>query len=130
MLNDTILNNALLVIKNYLNAMEERDLLAAQTVLSKNIIMYFPGNKIFYNLEEVIEWTKSRYNWTKKNYDRFDPLIIEDTVIVYCYGTLYGEWINCSEFSNIRFIDRFSIKNNKIIEQMVWNDLAEFKQIK
>ena len=48
-----------------------------------------------------------------------------DGGIVYCYGTLSGEWPDGEAFSGIRFIDRFEFAGDLIARQMVWNDLAE-----
>ncbi len=118
---------AVALIEAYLNAMEDRDLAAAKAVLSDGFKMLFPGDQIFTTFEELIEWAKPRYRWVKKTYDRFDPLVSDDGIIVYCYGTLYGQWPDGSEFSGIRFIDRFVIKDSKIIDQKVWNDLAEVR---
>ena len=118
---------AITQIKNYLDAMENQDLSLAKSFLNKNFKLVFPGNNIFLTLDEVFDWAKLRYCWIKKNYDHFDPLISDDnTIIVYCYGTLYGEWLDKNTFSEIRFIDRFTLKEDKLLDQMVWNDLAEY----
>jgi len=45
--------------------------------------------------------------------------------VVYCHGTLSGEWPDGSAFSGIRFIDRFTVRAGKLADQTVWNDLAE-----
>jgi hypothetical protein len=45
--------------------------------------------------------------------------------VVYCFGTLYGEWSDGTPFSGVRFIDRFTIKDGLLTDQRVWNDLAE-----
>jgi hypothetical protein len=45
--------------------------------------------------------------------------------IVYCWGTLSGEWLDGAPFSDIRFIDRFVVRNGRLENQKVWNDLAE-----
>ena len=45
--------------------------------------------------------------------------------IVYCFGTLNGEWPDGQAFSGIRFIDRFEITQGRITRQQVWNDIAE-----
>jgi len=118
---------AVALIETYLSAMEDRNLAAAKSLLGDGFKMLFPGDQIFHSLEELIEWAKPRYRWVKKTYDRFDPLDSEDGVVVYCYGTLYGQWPDGSEFSGIRFIDRFVVADGKIIDQMVWNDLAEVR---
>jgi len=44
---------------------------------------------------------------------------------VYCYGTLSGEWLDGRAFADIRFIDRFTVVDGKLLDQTVWNDLAE-----
>ena len=115
-------------VRNYLDAVENQDLVLAKSFLSNNSRFIFPGNNVFLTLEGVIDWAKLRYHWIKKNYDRFDPLMTDDNIIiVYCHGTLYGEWVDRSTFSKIRFIDRFTLKGDKLLDQMVWNDLAEYK---
>ena len=122
------LQNAIMLVKGFLNAMENRNLSLAKSFLGDNFKLVFPGNQILFSLEEVIFWAQKRYNWVKKNYDHFDSLITKNTIIVYCYGTLYGEWLNGNRFSEIRFIDRFTIKDKKLLDQLVWNDLAEYKR--
>ena len=119
---------AIAQIKKYLDAVEDQNLVLARSFLSNDFKFIFPGNNVFLTLEEVIDWAKLRYHWVKKNYDHFDLLISDNNIIiVYCYGTLYGEWLDKSAFSNIRFIDRFTLKEDKLLDQMVWNDLAEYK---
>jgi hypothetical protein len=122
-----IFSEAITQIKDYLLAMENRNLPLAKSFLNNNFRLTFPGNNIFSSLEELIDWSKLRYHWVKKNYDNFDPLISNENIIVYCYGTLSGEWLDSRTFSNIRFIDRFTLKQNKLSDQIVWNDLAEYK---
>ncbi|MEE3000271.1 MAG: hypothetical protein VX693_10135 [Pseudomonadota bacterium] len=122
------LQNAINLVKNFLSAMENRNLILAKSFLGDNFKLIFPKNQIFFSLEEVIFWGQKRYNWVKKNYDHFDSLITKNTIIVYCYGTLYGEWLDGNRFSEIRFIDRFTIKDEKLLDQLVWNDLAEYKR--
>ena len=120
-------SGAIAQIKNYLVAMENRNLPLAKSFLNTSFKLTFPGNNVFSNLEDAIDWSKLRYNWVKKNYERFDPLVSNKNIVVYCYGTLYGEWSDTRTFSDIRFIDRFTLKENKLSEQIVWNDLAEYK---
>jgi hypothetical protein len=44
---------------------------------------------------------------------------------VTCFGNLHGVWLDGTSFKDIRFIDRFTLKNGKITFQEVWNDLGE-----
>jgi len=46
-------------------------------------------------------------------------------MVVYCFGTLYGEWPDGRPFEGIRFIDRFVARAGKLADQKVWNDLGE-----
>lgn len=113
------------VVRAYLAAMEARDLDTARAYLTDGFTMVFPGGVTFKTLEELITWARPRYNFVKKKYDRFDEAPGEDGSAVYCYGTLEGEWPDGTTFSNIRFIDRFTVAGGKLIDQQVWNDLAE-----
>jgi len=44
--------------------------------------------------------------------------------VVYNYGDLRGEWADGTPFSGIRYIDRFVVRDGRIVDQKVWNDLA------
>jgi len=113
------------IVKSYLKAMEQRDLSAASEYLGKEFVMTFPGGVSFTTLQQLVEWSKTRYSSIAKSYDQFDESYTESGTIVYCYGTLHGEWLDGSEFDGIRFIDRFDICDGLIQSQQVWNDLAE-----
>ena len=113
------------IVRSYLSAMEARDLNAARAYLADGFTMVFPGGVTFRTPEELTIWAKPRYNFVKKTYDRFDEALNDDGVVVYCYGTLYGEFPDGTPFSGIRFIDRFTVADGKLLDQQVWNDLAE-----
>ncbi len=116
------------IVKDYLGAMEARDLESARALLSENFAMRFPGTAPMHTLEELITWAGPRYRFVKKVYQGFD--VMQGTgpaALVYCRGTLSGEWPDGTPFDGIRFIDRFEIENGRITRQDVWNDLAEVK---
>lgn len=115
------------IVRAYLDTMEARDLVRAKRFLAPEFAMVFPGGDRFTTLEALIDWAKPRYRWVKKRYDRFDAAQGETGTAVYCYGTLYGEWNDGTAFDGIRFIDRFMVRGGKLIDQQVWNDLAEFR---
>ena len=112
------------VVHAYLAAMEARDLPAARAHLGDGFTMTFPGGITMQTLEELIAWSKPRYRFVKKTYDRFDAM----GALVYCFGTLHGEWPDGTPFSGIRFIDRFELSAGKIIRQDVWNDMGEVRK--
>lgn len=116
------------IVRDYLAAMERRDLEAARAMLGEGFSMQFPGAAPMATLEELVAWSRPRYRFVAKTYHRFDAMQGEDAAaLVYCFGTLSGEWLDGSEFSGIRFIDRFEIEGGKIMRQDVWNDMAEVK---
>lgn len=115
------------VIRAYLAAMEARDLDRARAMLGDGFVMNFPDAPGLTTLEELIAWSKPRYAFVKKTYDRFEALQSGATSIVYAIGTLYGEWLDGTPFDGIRFIDRFELTDGKITRQDVWNDMAEVK---
>lgn len=117
-------------VRAFLTTMEARDLETAQGFLAEGFTMTFPGNAVFSEIPQLIEWSRDRYNSVAKTYDRFDEAPQENgQVVVYCYGTLFGEWLDGSSFEGIRFIDRFTVADGKLVDQRVWNDMAEIQAI-
>jgi len=115
------------LVRAFLAAMEARDLETAKSFLADSFVMTFPGSPPFHTLEELIAWSKPRYNSVGKTYDRFDEAGGDGGSIVYCFGHLHGEWLDGQPFSNIRFIDRFTVRGGKLTDQMVWNDMGEVR---
>jgi len=115
-------------VKAFLSTMEARDLEGAASFLAPGFTMTFPGDAVFSQLGELVAWSKDRYQSVGKKYDRFDECPTSSGAIVYCYGTLYGVWLDGSAFEGIRFIDRFTVEDGKFIDQKVWNDMAEVRQ--
>ncbi|MEX0286198.1 MAG: tautomerase family protein [Paracoccaceae bacterium] len=127
----TALPDAAQIVRDFLAAMEARDLKRAETHLGAGFQMVFPGTGPMTSLQDLVDWAKPRYRFVKKTYDTFDTLhSAGDETIVYCTGTLYGEWPDGTPFDGIRFIDRFALVNGLIVRQDVWNDIAEVKTAK
>lgn len=117
------------IVRAFLDAMEARDLERAQSFLSPDFSMEFPGGGKMHTLQELIDWAKPRYRSVTKIYDQFDTMDAGDREsVVYCFGKLSGVWNDGDAFSHIRFIDRFRIKDGKITGQKVWNDLGEVRK--
>ena len=112
------------VVRAYLDAMERRDLAAAKSLLAPGFQMVFPGGQRFAALEELVEWAKGRYRRALKKYDAFE--VSGDAV--YCFGTLHGERLDGTPYAGVRFIDRFTVKDGKLVDQNVWNDMAELME--
>ena len=119
------MSTATALVRDYLAAMEARDLPRAQAMLTADFAMEFPGRVRMTSLAELIAWARPRYRFARKTYERFDEAPTDDGTIVYCFGTLAGEWLDGTPFANIRFIDRFTVRNGLLADQKVWNDMAE-----
>ena len=108
-------------VREYLGAMERRDLAKAKSFLAPGFHMLFPGGRRFDTLEQLVESAKGRYRSARKTYERYETA----GDAVYCYGTLHGELLDGAPYSGIRFIDRFTVRGGKLVDQNVWNDMAE-----
>lgn len=114
-------------VRAFLDAMERRELETAKGFLADGFTMLFPGAARFSKLEELIAWAKPRYRFVSKTYQRFDTTPTPEGAAVYCHGMLQGEWPDGVAFKGIRFIDRFTVADGKLLDQQVWNDLAEYR---
>ncbi|WP_170608830.1 tautomerase family protein [Ruegeria arenilitoris] len=115
-----------LIVREFLSEMGDRAFENAHKRLTPNFVMQFPGAAPMRDLVELKNWAATRYRRIAKTYEGFDAMQSnDDAAIVYCRGTLSGEWTDGTPFEGIRFIDRFEIKNNLIARQDVWNDIAE-----
>jgi limonene-1,2-epoxide hydrolase len=117
---------AVSLVKRFLEALERRDLEAAVSMLAPEAKIVFPGAQSFKNLGELVAFARQRYQWIGKTLEQIESLnTAEGGVVVYVIGKLHGLNRHGFEFSGVRFIDRFVVKNGLIISQEVWNDLAE-----
>jgi len=119
------MNKASDIVRAYLEAMEAREIETAKSFLAPGFKMTFPGDVHLASLEDLVAWAKNRYRHVEKTFDAFDELERDGRQIVYCHGALNGEWLDGKEFSGIRFIDRFTLADGKLIDHQVWNDLGE-----
>lgn len=115
------------MVRDYLLAMENRDLDTARGYLADGFVMTFPGTGELTSLEQLIEWSRERYRFVRKTLKDINVAYDLSTTTVFVHGTLQGEWPDGSAFSDVRFIDRFEIRDNQLVRQDVWNDLATAK---
>jgi hypothetical protein len=116
------------VVRDFLQAMQARDMALAQSFLSSDFRMCFPGSVVMHNLSELTAWAAQRYSRIGKHYEQFEESWQGDATVVFCHGTLHGAWLNGETFEGIRFIDRMEVRGGLIYRQDVWNDLAEHRQ--
>lgn len=114
-------------VRAFLAAMAARDLATAEAMLAPGFRMVFPGGHAMTRLADLVAWAKSRYRSVAKDIERVETAPGAGTTTVFVTGTLFGEWPDGSRFEGIRFIDRFVLGSEGIVEQEVWNDLAEHR---
>jgi hypothetical protein len=116
------------LVTDFLRALEARDLGHAELLLAPGATLTFPGSGArFTTLAAMAAWAGTRYRAVRKTIAAFDAMQSGPAVVLYCRGTLAGQWPDGTAFSGIRFIDRFEIVDGRIVRQEVWNDVAEFR---
>lgn len=113
------------MVLRFLRLMEGRNLEAAQALLSANARITFPGGKVYANQREMAAAAQGRYRWVRKTFEQVDAFQTGEAQIVYVMGALYGVNRHGLSFEGVRYVDRFVVRNGRIISQDVWNDLAE-----
>ena len=113
------------LIRTYLRLVEARDLVTASALLHPDAEITFPGGRVFGSLDEQIASSAGRFRGVRKSFDRVDVAQAADRSVVYVSGHLEGEDLDGQRFTGVRYIDRFTVEGGLIVEQMVWNDLAE-----
>ncbi|MDH3293078.1 MAG: nuclear transport factor 2 family protein [Acidimicrobiia bacterium] len=115
------------LVQTFLRLMEARDLDAAGRRLADGVTITFPGGRTFANLADQVASSAGRFRDVTKTFDQYD--VIEradcDEYVVYVSGTLAGTALDGKAFDGVRYIDRFEIRDGLIVDQRVWNDLAE-----
>lgn len=115
-------------VRVYLGALEARDIDVAQDCLAEKVAVIGPAGRPAGSVQDIIANSSGRYRRIGKHITRFDAMpTVDGGVIVYCIGTLHGEWLDGRTFSGIRFIDRFELREGLITLQEVWNDAAEHR---
>lgn len=118
-------NRAVETITNFLRLVEERRLDEAAPYLADDVTLTFPGGRTFSSLEEQVASSAGRFRSVRKVFERFDVVEVDESIIVYSFGTLEGEGLDGRSFSGVRYIDRFVLRDGLIVDQKVWNDLGE-----
>ena len=113
------------IVEKYLAASMIPDPVAAARYIADDLKLTFTGGRKMSHPRDSAAFNAKRYKWVKKKMERSDVVPGEIETIVYNLGTLYGEWPDGTPFESNRYVDRFVVRNGKIVQMDVWNDSAE-----
>ncbi|RZI40766.1 nuclear transport factor 2 family protein [Herbaspirillum sp. HC18] len=111
----------------YMAALMKPDPVLAKTFVGPDFEIIFSGGHKMKDPADAGAFNARRYKWVKKRSERTDTVAgsSSDETVVYNSGTLHGEWPDGTPFEGNRYIDRFVVKNGKIVQHIELNDSAE-----
>jgi ketosteroid isomerase-like protein len=113
------------IVEAFLDASMIPDPVEAARYIAADLAITFTGGRKFSHPGESAAFNAKRYKWVKKRFERTDVVPGGPETIVYNLGTLYGEWPDGTPFEGNRYVDRFVVRDGKIVRMDVWNDSAE-----
>ncbi len=113
------------IVRTFLEASMVPDPETAGKFIADDVVIHFTGKTRMSHPREMAAYNAGRYNWVKKDIERYDVAPGKGETIIYSIGTLFGEWPNGDKFEGNRYVDRFVVRNDKIVKIDVWNDSAE-----
>jgi len=113
------------IVELFLIASMVPDPVAAARYIAPDLKITFTGGRRYRHPSETAAFNAGRYKWVKKKMERSDVVPGQGETIVYNLGTLYGEWPDGTPFEGNRYVDRFVVRDGKIVQMDVWNDSAE-----
>jgi ketosteroid isomerase-like protein len=115
------------IVQAYLERSMVPDPEGAAAYVSADFKMIFTGGRRFGGPADSAAFNAKRYAWVKKRFLRTDAAHDPETGDVHVYNTgyLYGEWKDGTAFETNRYMDKFVVRDGKIVGTDVWNDSAE-----
>ncbi|MCR1783743.1 nuclear transport factor 2 family protein [Nocardioides carbamazepini] len=118
------MTDAARLVDAYLQHCEDRELNEAERYLAPAARLEFPGGASYASLRAMVASPKA-YNWVRKHRDRYVVSVDDELTTVVSIGRLYGERLDGTPFEGVRYVDVFTLRQDRIVEQLVWNDLPE-----
>jgi hypothetical protein len=115
------------IVEEFLRIIMIPDPVGARAFVAADLRIRFTGAREMQDPAECTAFNRSRYAWVKKRFEQTDVVATPEgaDAIVYNIGTLYGEWLDGTPFEGNRYVDRYVVRNGKIVQMDVWNDSAE-----
>ena len=115
------------IVEAYLERSMVPDPEGAAAYVSEDFALTFTGGRRFDGPAGSAGFNAKRYKWVKKRFLRTDAAHDPETGDVHVYNTghLYGEWPDGTPFETNRYLDKFVVRDGRIVSTDVWNDSAE-----
>jgi ketosteroid isomerase-like protein len=115
------------IVDTFLATLMIPDPVAARKYCAPDLEIVFTGGRRMADPAECAAFNKGRYKWVKKKFERTEVVAggSDAETVVYNLGTLYGEWPDGTPFSGNRYVDRYVLRDGRIVRMEVWNDSAE-----
>jgi hypothetical protein len=115
------------IVEAFLRIIMIPDPVGARALVSPELRIRFTGAREMRDPAECTAFNAGRYKWVRKRFEQTDVAAgaNADEAIVYNIGTLYGEWLDGTPFEGNRYVDRYVVREGRIVQMDVWNDSAE-----
>jgi ketosteroid isomerase-like protein len=115
------------IVEEFLRIVMIPDPEGARAFMAPDVQIRFTGARVMNDIAGCSAFNAERYRWVKKRFKQTDVVqgANDDEAVVYNIGTLYGEWPDGTPFAGNRYVDRYVLRQGKIVEMEVWNDSAE-----
>ena len=117
---------AIETVRAFMDAMARHDA-AAAGFLAPDFQLTVPGGHVFRALPEFFAFGATRYRSIAKQLDDLEATEAPAGIAVYARGTMSGVWLDGSPFRFVRFVDRMVLREGRIAEMQVWNDIGELR---
>lgn len=116
------------IVDEYLRILMIPDPDGARVFVSPELRIRFTGGRAMRDPAECAAFNAGRYRRVKKRIERTETVAggTAAETVVYSLGTLYGEWPDGRAFEGNRYVDRYVVRDGRIVQMDVWNDSAEW----
>ncbi|MEC5386625.1 hypothetical protein VVD49_12890 [Uliginosibacterium sp. H3] len=116
------------LVEAFLRTIMIPDPAGARGFTAPDMHIRFTGGREMSEPADCSAFNADRYAWVKKRFERTDVVAgaTADEAIVYNIGTLHGAWPDGTPFEGNRYVDRYVVRHDKIVQMDVWNDSAEW----
>lgn len=125
---EVIGREAAALVEEYLRVLMIPDPAGAMAFVAPELAIRFTGGREMRLPAECAAFNATRYAWVKKQFERTDVAsgATSEEAVVYQIGTLYGAWKDGTPFEGNRYVDRYVVRQGRIVQMDVWNDSAEW----